>query len=64
MVGVKGLKPSTSRSQTARAINCATPRWCYLMDYNAILTEFPVFYDEVCLCRRQIRAKIDLKYAK
>ena len=26
MVGVKGLKPSTSRSQTARAINCATPR--------------------------------------
>ena len=27
MVGVKGLKPSTSRSQTARAINCATPRF-------------------------------------
>lgn len=26
MVGVKGLKPSTSRSQTGRAINCATPR--------------------------------------
>ncbi len=26
LVGVKGLKPSTSRSQTARAINCATPR--------------------------------------
>ena len=26
MVGVKGLKPSTSRSQTERAINCATPR--------------------------------------
>ena len=28
LVGVKGLKPSTSRSQTERAINCATPRWC------------------------------------
>ena len=27
MVGVKGLKPSTSRSQTERAINCATPRY-------------------------------------
>lgn len=27
MVGVKGLKPSTSRSQTERAINCATPRF-------------------------------------
>jgi site-specific DNA recombinase len=26
LVGVKGLKPSTSRSQTERAINCATPR--------------------------------------
>lgn len=26
VVGVKGLKPSTSRSQTGRAINCATPR--------------------------------------
>ena len=26
MVGVKGLEPSTSRSQTARATNCATPR--------------------------------------
>lgn len=26
MVGVTGLKPATSRSQTARAINCATPR--------------------------------------
>lgn len=29
LVGVKGLKPSTSRSQTERAINCATPRWCF-----------------------------------
>ena len=27
LVGVTGLKPATSRSQTARAINCATPRW-------------------------------------
>ncbi len=27
LVGVKGLKPSTSRSQTERAINCATPRY-------------------------------------
>ena len=27
MVGVTGLKPATSRSQTARAINCATPRY-------------------------------------
>ena len=26
LVGVTGLKPATSRSQTARAINCATPR--------------------------------------
>jgi hypothetical protein len=26
MVGVKGLEPSTSRSQTARATSCATPR--------------------------------------
>ena len=26
LVGVKGLEPSTSRSQTARATNCATPR--------------------------------------
>jgi putative flippase GtrA len=38
MVGVKGLKPSTSRSQTERAINCATPRWAwyivlYLSEY-------------------------------
>lgn len=31
MVGVKGLKPSTSRSQTGRAINCATPRWCFTL---------------------------------
>lgn len=27
LVGVKGLKPSASRSQTERAINCATPRY-------------------------------------
>lgn len=33
LVGVKGLKPSTSRSQTERAINCATPR-CATIDYN------------------------------
>ena len=32
MVGVKGLKPSTSRSQTERAINCATPRCVYGLD--------------------------------
>lgn len=37
MVGVKGLKPSTSRSQTARAINCATPRWCLLGRLYCIL---------------------------
>jgi hypothetical protein len=34
MVGVKGLKPSTSRSQTERAINCATPRRVLVLSYQ------------------------------
>lgn len=44
MVGVKGLKPSTSRSQTERAINCATPRCVYLGDYSVFLSVFPVVF--------------------
>ena len=32
VVGVKGLKPSTSRSQTERAINCATPRSVFVVN--------------------------------
>ena len=34
VVGVKGLEPSTSRSQTARATNCATPRKVFLGNYT------------------------------
>ena len=28
MVGVTGLEPAASKSQTSRATNCATPRFC------------------------------------
>lgn len=46
MVGVKGLKPSTSRSQTGRAINCATPRSVrYLGDYTLSHALFPASTD-------------------
>ncbi len=42
MVGVKGLEPSTSRSQTARASQLRhTPIVC-LVDYNVFLCAFPV----------------------
>jgi hypothetical protein len=41
MVGVKGLEPSTSRSQTARATNCATPR-CDFGNYNVFSKIFLV----------------------
>lgn len=36
LVGVKGLKPSTSRSQTERAINCATPRSVDFGNYTSV----------------------------
>jgi hypothetical protein len=36
MVGVTGIEPATSSSQTTRAPSCATPRfeWCVLRDSN------------------------------
>jgi hypothetical protein len=43
MVGVKGLEPSTSRSQTARASQLRhTPIGGYLGDYTVSLRIFPV----------------------
>ncbi len=45
MVGVKGLKPSTSRSQTERAINCATPRFTrVIIQYFTPLGNYGVIY--------------------
>jgi mannosyltransferase len=42
MVGVKGLKPSTSRSQTERAISCATPRSVNFGNYTLVVAVFLV----------------------
>lgn len=38
MVGDKGLEPSTSRSQTARATNCANPR------SEECILDYPITY--------------------
>lgn len=37
MVGATGLEPATSASQTQRATNCATPRWCYISTFSTVV---------------------------
>ena len=39
LVGVKGLEPSTSASQTRRATNCATPRQHYNFKIKQLITK-------------------------